>query len=207
MPRIHSSSIWSRSQSFCSNTWRNTNRTSCRSSNRTFLVIMELKSKFHSHEDSKSTSGGFLGIFGSRTCVTISWMYKKQKSVSHSCSESEILSFDAGLRMDGLHAFDLWDVVNSTKTQTNPASGNSCKTGTYSRNTAKSERKGIRDVDQLLDVDYVPTNTPSSEGDSQFYILLTTKQWSRWSLKVEARQWDLCQKTHRGRDELVVWQN
>ena len=110
-------------------------------------------------------------------------MYKKQKSVSHSCSESKIISFDAGLRMDGLLAFDLWDVVievlcstNSTKTQSNPASGNSCETATYSRNTAKSKRKGIRDVDQLSDVDHVPTNTHSSEGDSQFYILLTTKQ-------------------------------
>ena len=35
-------------------------------------------------EDSKSTSGGLLCIFGSRTFVPISWMCKKQTSVSHS---------------------------------------------------------------------------------------------------------------------------
>ena len=34
-------------------------------------------------EDSKSTSGGVLCIFGSRTFVPVSWMCKKQTSVSH----------------------------------------------------------------------------------------------------------------------------
>ena len=58
-------------------------------------------------EDSKSTSGGVLCIFGSRTFVPISWMCKKQTSVSHSSTESEIISLDAGLRMDGLLALDL----------------------------------------------------------------------------------------------------
>ena len=41
-----------------------------------------------------------------------SWMCKKQTSVSHSSTESEIISLDAGLRMDGLPALDLWDVVS-----------------------------------------------------------------------------------------------
>ena len=35
-------------------------------------------------EDSKSTSGGLLRIFGSQRYVPISWMWKKQTSVSHS---------------------------------------------------------------------------------------------------------------------------
>ena len=58
-------------------------------------------------EDSKSTSGGTLCIFGSHTFVPISWMCKKQTSVSHSSTESEIISLDAGLRMDGKPALDL----------------------------------------------------------------------------------------------------
>ena len=49
-------------------------------------------------EDSKSTSAGILCIFGSRTFVPISWVCKKQTSVSHSSTESEIISLDAGLR-------------------------------------------------------------------------------------------------------------
>ena len=62
-------------------------------------------------EDSKSTSGGTLCVFGSHTFVPISWMCKKQTSVSYRSTESEIISLDAGLRMDGLPAIDLWDVA------------------------------------------------------------------------------------------------
>ena len=46
-------------------------------------------------------------IFGSHTFVPISWMCKKQTSVSHSSTESEIISSDAGVRMDGIPALDL----------------------------------------------------------------------------------------------------
>ena len=63
--------------------------------------------------DSKSTSGGTLCIFGSHTFVPISWMCKKLTSVSHSSTESEIISVDAGLRLDGIPALDLWDLVVS----------------------------------------------------------------------------------------------
>ena len=54
-------------------------------------------------EDSKLTSGGTLCIFGSRTFVPISWRNKKQTSVSHSLTESEIISLDAGLRLVSPH--------------------------------------------------------------------------------------------------------
>ena len=62
-------------------------------------------------EDSKSTSGETLCIFGSHTFAPISWMCKKQTSVSHSSTESEIISLDAGLRLDGIPALDLWDLI------------------------------------------------------------------------------------------------
>ena len=62
-------------------------------------------------EDSKSTSGGILCIFGSHTFVPISWMCKNQTSVSRSSTEAEIISLDAGLRMDGGPAMDLWNLV------------------------------------------------------------------------------------------------
>ena len=64
-------------------------------------------------EDSKSTSGGTLCVFGRHTFVPISWMCKKQTSVSHSSTESEIISSDAGLRLDGIPALDLWDLIVS----------------------------------------------------------------------------------------------
>ena len=66
-------------------------------------------SDFGDLEDSKSTSGGTL-------C-------KKQTSVSHSSTKAEIISLDAGLRMDGIPALTLWDsvieVFHSSPNQTN----------------------------------------------------------------------------------------
>ena len=50
-------------------------------------------------------------IFGSHTIVPISWMCKKQTAVSHSSTESEIISLDTGLRLDGIPALDLWDLI------------------------------------------------------------------------------------------------
>ena len=38
-------------------------------------------------------------------------MCKKQIAVSHSSTESEIISLDAGLRLDGIPALDLWDLI------------------------------------------------------------------------------------------------
>ena len=64
-------------------------------------------------EYSKSISGGTLCIFGNHTFVPISWMCKKQTAVSHSSTESEIISLDTGLRLDGLLALELWDLIVS----------------------------------------------------------------------------------------------
>ena len=64
-------------------------------------------------EDSKSTSGGTLCIFGSHTFFPLSWMCKKQTAVSHSSTESEIISLDTGLRLDGLPALELWNLFVS----------------------------------------------------------------------------------------------
>ena len=61
----------------------------------------------------QSTSGGTLCVFGSHTFVPISWMCKKQTAVSHRSTESEIISLDTGLRLDGLPALELWDLIVS----------------------------------------------------------------------------------------------
>ena len=113
----------------------------------------------------------------SRTLVPISWMCKKHTSVSHSSTESEIVSLDAGRRVDGLPALDLWDVVtevfcssNSTKSpKTKPATGNCLRDPERDR-TSEPKQNGNRDVDQLSHVDHVTTNAHSSQGESQFYI-------------------------------------
>ena len=63
-------------------------------------------------EDSKSTSGGTLCIFGSHTFVPISWMCKKQTSVSHSSTESENISLDTGLRCRGIISYTSYSRTN-----------------------------------------------------------------------------------------------
>ena len=67
-----------------------------------------------------STSGGTLCVSGSHPFVPISWMCKKQTAVSHSSTESEIISLDTGLRLDGLPglpALGLWHLIVSKKTE------------------------------------------------------------------------------------------
>ena len=83
-------------------------------------------------EDSKFTSEGVLCVFGSPTFVPFSCMCKKQTSVSHSSTEY----VDAGLRMDGLPALDVWDIVIEVLRSTNNiarhaklAQGDLCGTG------------------------------------------------------------------------------
>ena len=86
-------------------------------------------------EDCKSTSGKILCIFGSRTFILTCWMCKKQISVSHSSMECEVISLDAGLRMDGILALDLWDLVtevlhysNNVPARANPSRDESKQT-------------------------------------------------------------------------------
>ena len=75
-------------------------------------------------EDSKLTSGGLLCILGSHAFVPIS---KTQTSVAHSSTEAEVISLDAGLRMDCLPALDLWNLVtevfHSSQNQSNKTKG------------------------------------------------------------------------------------
>ena len=52
-------------------------------------------------------------FFGSHFFVPLSWMCKKQTAVSHSSTESEIISLDTGMRLDGLPALELWDPFGS----------------------------------------------------------------------------------------------
>ena len=76
-------------------------------------------------EDSKSTSRGALCIFRSHTFVPASWMCKKQTSDSHSSTECEIISLDIGLRLDGLPALELWDLIVSVLGNVSRVSDNS----------------------------------------------------------------------------------
>ena len=117
-------------------------------------------------DDSKSTSGGTLCIFGSHTFVPISWMCKKQTAVSHSSTESEIISLDAGLRLDGLPALELWDLIVSVLGNVSRVSDRS---GQPDNDVPKHhESQGKTNV--LNNIDCVPSNVQSSRQEALLYV-------------------------------------
>ena len=112
-------------------------------------------------EDSKSTSGGTLCIFGSHTFVPLSWMCKKQTSVSHSSTESEIISLDTGLRLDGLPALELWDLIVSVLGNVSRVSDGSGKPESDAHKRQKFHSK----IDVMKDIDLVPSNVQSARQE------------------------------------------
>ena len=112
-------------------------------------------------EDSRSTSGGTLCIFGSHTFVPISWMCKKQTSVSQSSTESQIISLDAGLRLDGIPALDLWDLIVAV------LHGNTHQNNQVRRDPSNSPtRKSI--LGKMYD--FTSSNVNSSRKEALLYV-------------------------------------
>ena len=117
-------------------------------------------------EDSKSTSGRTLCIFGSHTLVPISWMCKKQTSVSHSSTESEIISLDTGLRLDGLPALELWDLIVSVLGNCSRISD---RTG-QPVNGEDKHHKSQNKIDVMRDIDSVPSNVQPARQEVLLYV-------------------------------------
>ena len=117
-------------------------------------------------EDSKSTSGGTLCVFGSRTFVPISWMCKKQTAVSHSSTKSEIISLDTGLRLDGLPALELWDLIVSVLGSVSQISD---RTG-QPVNDVNKHHKSQRRIDVMESIDSVPSNVQFSRRGAWLYV-------------------------------------
>ena len=102
-------------------------------------------------------------------------MCKKQISVSESSTESEVVSSDAGLRMDGITAFDLWDLVSEIlHSSLNQPTGrvNLCRNEqSEKRSNAKTEKhsKPLEDPG-LTNLDSFTSNAKLSRFDALLYI-------------------------------------
>ena len=89
-------------------------------------------------------------------------MCEKQTSVSHSSTESEIISLDAGLRLDGIPAVDLWYLivaVLANTNQSNKARRDLCPNQRQVRSTPHTiqKRKPSRGmINDLDNVDFIP---------------------------------------------------
>ena len=155
-------------------------------------------------EDSKSTSGGTLCILGSHTFVPISWMCKKQTSVSHSSTESEIISLDAGLRLDGIPALDLWDLIISvlgSTTQTEPY-----RTVRHVVNkrevcspphTIHKRKQSHRVINDLDNVDFILSNVQSSHQEALLYVFEDNEAVIKRIIKGRSPTMRHVSRTHR----------
>ena len=144
-------------------------------------------------EDSKSTSGGTLCIFGSHTFVPISWMCKKQTSVSHSSTESEIISLDTGLRLDGLPALELWDLIVSVLGNVSRVSDRSGQPDNDVQKRHKSQKK----IDVMKDIDSVPSNVQSARQEALLYVFEDNEAVIKMIIKGRSPTMRHVSRTHR----------
>ena len=144
-------------------------------------------------EDSKSTSGGTLCVFGSHTFVPISWMCKKQTTVSHSSTGSEIISLDTGLRLDGLLALELWDLFVSVLGNVSRVSYRSGQLESDIHKHHKSQKK----IDVIKDIDAVPSNVQSARQEALLYLFEDNEAVIKMIIKGRSPTMRYVSRTHR----------
>ena len=133
-------------------------------------------------------------VFESHTFVPVSWMCKKQTSVSHSSTESEIISLDAGLRLDGIPALDLWDLIvlvlgnNHDRTE-QPVVG---------RDTSHAPSQQSRGMFNVLNnVDRVPSNVQFLHQEALLYVFEDNEAVIKMIKKGRSRTMRHVSRTHR----------
>ena len=144
-------------------------------------------------EDSKSTSGGTLCIFGSHTFVPISWMCKKQTAVSHSSTESEIISLDTGLRLDGLPALELWDLIVSVLGNISRVSDKSGQLDSDVHKRHKSQKR----IDAIKNIESVPSNVQSARQEALLYVFEDNEAVIKMIIKGRSPTMRHVSRTHR----------
>ena len=93
-------------------------------------------------------------------------MCKKQTAVSHSSTESEIISLDTGLRLDGLLALELWDLIVSVLGNISRISDRTGKPVNGEDKHQKSHNK----IDAMKDIDSVPSNVQSARQEALLFV-------------------------------------
>ena len=154
-------------------------------------------------EDSKSASGGTLCVLGSHTFVPMGGMCKKQTSVSHSSTESEIISLDAGLRLEDISAFDFWDLIvsvlgnttqNHDRTVRPVVSTSEICSPPHTIHKRKQSRRVINDLDN---VDFIPSNVQSSHQEALLYLFEDIEAVIKMIIKGRSPTMRHVSRTHR----------
>ena len=119
-------------------------------------------------------------------------MCKKQTAISHSSTESEIISFDTGLRIDGLLALELWDLIVSvfgSVTQTSDRAGRLVDTERSQNSQGK--------INVLKNIDSVPSNVQSSRQEALFYVFEDNEAVIKMIIKGRSPTMRHVSRTHR----------
>lgn len=142
-------------------------------------------------KDSKSTSGGVLCLVDPNTYVPINWLCKKQTAVSHSTSESEVIALDAGVRMEGLPALLLSDlVIEVFEPRAKPVQAPKLS-------VAESDFLKKQTYDMFRSVDFVPPSLPITYGRAVLYILEDNDAVIKMCIKERSPSMKHVARTHR----------
>ena len=119
-------------------------------------------------------------------------MCKKQTSVSHSSTESEIISLDAGLRLDGLPALELWDLIVSVF-------GSMTHTTERTERPVDTERRqqSQGEINVLNNIDSVPSNVQSSRQEALLYVFEDNEAVIKMIVKGRSPTMRHVSRTHR----------
>ena len=108
--------------------------------------------------------------------------------------------FDAGLRMDGPIALDLLDMVLEVlrSTHNTARQGRLAQGDSIHKNRPKHQLKRESErFEHLSNVDYVPTNTHSSQGETQLYIFEDNEAVIKMIIKGRSPTMRHVSRTHR----------
>ena len=120
-------------------------------------------------------------------------MCKKQTSVSHSSTESEIISLDTGLRLDGLPALELWDLIVSVFGNISHISDRTGKPVNGENKHHKSHNK----IDVMQDIDCVPSNVQSASQEALLYVFEDNEAVIKMIMKGRSPTMRHVSRTHR----------
>ena len=162
--------------------------------------------------DSKSTSGAIMCLVGPNTFAPISWICKKQGAVSHSSTEAEVISMDAGMRLEAVPALTLWEIVlevmnpetakaDRNVEPTRKANGKRSKFGGNAKQTdikhAETEFELPADFKTLLECDYVPPSLPPLKGIGKLIICEDNDAVIKMCIKGRSPNMRHVPRTHR----------
>ena len=120
-------------------------------------------------------------------------MCKKQTAVSHSSRESEIISLDTGLRLDGLPALELWDLIVSVLGNVPRVSNGSGQPDNDEHKHHTSHNK----IDVTRDIDAVPSNVQSARQEVLLYVFEDNEAVIKMIIKGRSPTMRHVSRTHR----------